>query len=315
VSLNETGVTRAQGGGGYPPGGYGPPGGGGYPPPGGGGYPPPGGGGYPPPGGGGYPPPGGGGYPPPGGGTPFGGFVPPPYGGPQLPTNGPPLLSPVEAVAFGWNAVTKNFSTVAAPIIIAVLVAALPAIVLGGTRAIILGALGPRLDPVLRMGITFGGQGLTQLVSIPVQAYMFGGINLFALRVCRGEKPDLNTVFSGGPFFLPMLGALLLYTFGAGIGFVFCLVPGVVLSCGWLFYQQFVVDKALGPTDALTASWRATTGQRLNLFVYLLLSFLVVVAGLAALCVGALLISAPVLLISNAYLYLKLTGEQPRLAV
>jgi hypothetical protein len=32
------------------------------------------------------------------------------------------------------------------------------------------------------------------------------------------------------------------------------------------------------------------------------------------LCVGALLISAPVLIISNAYLYLKLTGEQPRLA-
>ncbi|HEY1532373.1 MAG TPA: hypothetical protein VGF76_00090 [Polyangiaceae bacterium] len=49
--------------------------------------------------------------------------------------------------------------------------------------------------------------------------------------------------------------------------------------------------------------------------MYLLLSFLVVVAGLAALCVGALLISAPVLIISNVYLYLKLTGEQPRLAV
>ena len=303
MSLNETDVARAQGGAGYPPGGYGPPGGG-YPPPGAGGYPPPGGG---------YPPPGGG-YPPGGGGAAYGGFVPPAYGGPQLPPNGPPTFAPVEAVTFGWTAVTKNFSTVAAPIIIAALVAALPAIVLGGTRGLIWGMLGARVDPALRMVISAGGQGLTQLVSIPVQAYMFGGVNHFALRVCRGEKPELNAVFSGGQFFLPMLGGLLLYSFGAGIGFVFCVVPGVVLTCGWLFYQQFIIDKGLGPVEALTASWRATTGQRLNVFVYLLLSFVVVVAGLVALCVGALLVSAPVLVIANMYAYLKLTGEHPRLA-
>jgi uncharacterized membrane protein len=51
-----------------------------------------------------------------------------------------------------------------------------------------------------------------------------------------------------------------------------------------------------------------------NVFVYLLLSFVVVVVGMVALCVGALVISVPVLMISNVYVYLKLTGEQPRLA-
>jgi uncharacterized membrane protein len=166
----------------------------------------------------------------------------------------------------------------------------------------------------MRMAVTIGGQGLTQLVSVPVQAYVFAGINQFALRVCRAEKPELNAVFSGGPFFLPMLGAQLLYSLGAGLGMVMCLVPGIILACGWLFYQQFVVDKRLGPVEALSASWRVTTGQRVNMFLYLLLSFGVGVAGLFALCFGALLISAPVLVIANVYLYLKMTGQQPRLA-
>jgi uncharacterized membrane protein len=309
VSLNETGIARAQGGGGYPPGGYGPPGGGSPP----GGYGPPGGG-YPPPGGGGYGPPGGG-YPPPGAGSPFGGFVPPAYGGPQQPLDGPPIFSPVDAVSFGWTAVTKNFASVALPIVLAALVAALPAIVLGVIRGFVLGLLGPRLDAGSRMAISAGGQGITQLIAMPVQAYMLGGINHFALRVCRGERPELNAVFGGGPFFLPMLGGQLLYTFGAAAGLVLCVVPGVILTCGWLFYQQFIVDKGLGPIEALTASWRATTGQRLNVFVYLLLNMAVIVAGFAAFCVGALLISAPVIAIANVYLYLKLTGEQPRLAV
>jgi hypothetical protein len=298
VSLNETGIARAQGGGGYPPGGYGPPGGG-----------------YPPPGGGGYGPPGGGGYPPPGGGTPFGGFVPPAYGGPQQPPNGPPTFSPVDAVAFGWNAVTKNFASVALPIVLAVLVAALPAIVLGFIRGFVLGLLGPRLDAGAQMAISAGGQGLTQLIAMPVQAYMLGGINHFALRVCRGDRPELNAVFSGGQFFLPMLGGQLLYSFGAAAGLVFCLIPGVILICGWLFYQQLIVDKGLGPIDALSASWRITNGQRLNVFVYLLLNIAVIVAGLAAFCVGALLVSVPVIAIANVYLYLKLSGEQPRLAI
>jgi hypothetical protein len=210
--------------------------------------------------------------------------------------------------------VTKNFGTVAGPIIIAILVAALPAIVLGGIRGFVLGLFGARLDPGMRALVSAGGQGVTQLIAMPVQAFMFGGINHFLLRVCRGERPELNAVFSGGQFFLPMLGGQLLYSFGVAVGLVFCLVPGVMLTCGWLFYQQLIVDKGIGPIEALTASWRITTGQRLNVFVYLLLNMVVVLAGFVALCLGALLISVPVLLIANVYVYLKLTGEQPRLA-
>jgi uncharacterized membrane protein len=163
------------------------------------------------------------------------------------------------------------------------------------------------------MLINGGGSLISYLISIIVQAYMLGGIVQFALRVARGEKPEFGVVFSGGRFFAPMLGATLLYTLGITVGFMACIVPGLFLFAGWIAYSAFVVDKGLGGVEALKASWQATTPYRTNIIVYALLSMLVGLVGVLACCIGALLVSFPVLMIGNAYVYLKLIGEQPRL--
>jgi hypothetical protein len=316
---------HAQGGG-NPPGGYGPPGGGGYGPPGApppGGYGPPGApppGGYGPPGAppGGYGPPGAppGGYGPPGGAPPYGGgFAPPPYqpGGP--PPGGGIGFEASEAIAFGWAAVSKDFAGVAVPLAVAGFVSALPSFVLSGIRGGVVGALSASgsADPMVIAAINGGGSLVSYLVSIVVQAYILGGVVQFALRVARGEKPEFNVVFSGGRFFAPMLGGTMLYTLGITVGFAACIVPGLFLYAGWIAYSAFIVDKGLGGTESLKASWQATTPYRTNIMVYGLLSALVGIAGALACCIGALLVSFPLLMIGNAYLYLKLIGEQPRL--
>ncbi|HYP75320.1 MAG TPA: hypothetical protein VER12_05190 [Polyangiaceae bacterium] len=309
--------------GGPPPGGYGPPGSppGGYGPPGSppGGYGPPGSppGGYGPPGSppGGYGPPGGG-YGPPGGTPPYGGGFMPPYQPPGAPPPGNGSgFEATEAIAFGWAAVTKDFGGVAVPLAVGGFVSALPSGVVSGIRGGVAGALAASgsADPMVLALINGGGSLISYLVSIVVQAYMLGGIVQFALRVARGQKPDFGVIFAGGRFFAPMLGATLLYTLGITFGFAACIVPGVFLFAGWIAYSAFIVDKGLGAVDALKASWQATTPQRTNIMVYALLSFVVGVVGVLACCIGALLVSFPVLMVGNAYLYLKLIGEQPRL--
>jgi uncharacterized membrane protein len=110
-----------------------------------------------------------------------------------------------------------------------------------------------------------------------------------------------------------MLLGTFLYTLGVTVGFAACIVPGLFLYAGWIAYSAFIVDKGMGGTEALKASWHATTPHRTNIIVYALLSGLVGLAGALACCIGALLVSFPVLMIGNAYLYLKLIGEQPRL--
>ena len=106
----------------------------------------------------------------------------------------------------------------------------------------------------------------------------------------------------------------MLYNFAVGIGFAFCIVPGLFLAACWVAYLAFIVDKGMGAVDGLKASWQATTPYRTNLLVYMLLSGLVAIGGVLACGIGLLLVSVPVLMIANAYLYLKLIGEEPRLA-
>jgi uncharacterized membrane protein len=174
------------------------------------------------------------------------------------------------------------------------------------------GALGSKLDPMVLRLFTVIVQCVTQVVTLASQAFVFGGLVQFTLGVCRGQRPAFNVVFSGGRFFLPMLGGQLLYTLGVAAGLTLCLVPGFILACGWVCDQPFIIDKGLGPIDALKASWRVTTGQKGGIFLYLLLSGAVGLLGVLALCVGAILVAWPVLAIANAFVYLKLTGEEPR---
>ena len=210
----------------------------------------------------------------------------------------------------------KNFGGVAVPMAVAALVAALPNFLLSFGRAFAFAMLSSSssIDPVLLMVLNFGSFGVTYLVSLVVQAYVMAGVVQFALRVARGERPEFGVVFSGGRYFVPMLGGTLLYTLGWSAGAIFCIVPGLFLAGCWLAYSAFIVDKGMGPVAALSASWQAMTPYRTNALVYILLSFVVGVAGALACGIGALLVSFPLLMVSNAYIYLKLIGEQPRLA-
>jgi len=221
-------------------------------------------------------------------------------------------FDPMSAIAFGWNAVMKDFAAIALPIVVAMLVMIVPTLILSVISGVVTGALGSRLDPLVLRLFTVIVQCVTQVVTLASQAFVFGGLVQFTLGVCRGQRPAFNVVFSGGRFFLPMLGGQLLYTLGVAAGLMLCLVPGFILACGWVCYQPFIVDKGLGPIDALKASWGVTKGQKGGIFLYLLLSGAVGLLGVLALCVGAILVAWPVLAIANAFVYLRLTGEEPR---
>jgi uncharacterized membrane protein len=209
----------------------------------------------------------------------------------------------------------KDFGGVAVPLAVGFLVSLIPNFVLSFGRAFAITMLNTAsVDSTVLSLVTFGSIGVTYLISLVAQTYVMGGIVHFALRVARGERPDFGTVFNGGRYFAAMLGGTLLYSLGITIGVGFCIVPGLFLAACWVCYSAFIVDKGLGPVAALSASWQATAPYRVNAIVYVLLSFLVGLAGTVACLIGALLVSFPVLMIGNAYIYLKLTGEQPRLS-
>ena len=63
------------------------------------------------------------------------------------------------------------------------------------------------------------------------------------------------------------------------LGSILCLVPGIIVGLGISQYSYLVVDQGLGGVDALKKSWEMTNGHKMNLFLFGLLAFLVVIAG------------------------------------
>ena len=208
----------------------------------------------------------------------------------------------------------KNFAGVSLPLFVAVLVAGLPGAMIGVVYGMLASVIAQYVDASF-LGVLNGlVQGVSSLVGLLVGSYMAGGIASFALKVARGQPVSFGDVFSGGQYFGRMFVAAICASIVVVLGSILCLVPGIIVGLGISQYSYLVVDQGLGGVDALKKSWEMTNGHKLNLFLFGLLAFLVVIAGYIACLIGVLLGSVPILTVAAAYIYLRIKGEQPRLA-
>lgn len=258
-----------------------------------------GGGGYgPPPGGGGWGAPPGGGY----GGQP-GGFAPPPAGYPPGYSpdagaqGGVGPWSASEAVSFGWERVKADPGTTIGAVFVALLIGGAPGLVCN------VAAQAAEEPAIVHVGT---------VLNFVAGAFMAGGLTTFALKVARGQPYAFGDVFGGGPFFLRILAAEVLAFLGILAGMLLLIVPGIILSVGWSLMLPVLVDKNLGPVEALKESWRITSGHKGNIFVALLLLALTAIAGLCACGIG-ILVAYPIMYFAIAFMYLRLSGQQTAL--
>ncbi len=276
--------------GGGPP-GFGGPGG---PPPGA----PPGGA----PGGPGTPPgfggPGGSpGFGGPGGPGGFGAYGPPP-GAPPGDPMAPSTWGPGEAVSFAWDRIKADPGTI------------LGALIVGGIISNGINTLGngvQQADPE-SVALQLVG-GVLSVVNFLIASFMMGGMTLFCLKVARGEPYDFGDIFKGGPYFGGILVANLLMGLGIVFGLIFLIVPGIFLALAWSLTVPVLVDRQLGPIEAMKESWRLTAGQKGNIFLFGLLMIGVGILGLLACCVGVL-VAGPIGQIAWVFIYLRITGQR-----
>jgi uncharacterized membrane protein len=151
------------------------------------------------------------------------------------------------------------------------------------------------------------------LIGLFVGSYIAGGVASFVLKVARGQPVSFGEVFSGGKYFGRMIVGSVGFYVATAIGLILCIVPGYIVMLGLSMYTFLIVDQGLPGIDALKKSWELTKGHKVNIFVFGLLGFLVILAGALACGIGILLVSYPMLMIGASYIYLKLKGEEPRL--
>lgn len=110
-----------------------------------------------------------------------------------------------------------------------------------------------------------------------------------------------KTLWTPKPFWR-YLGAAVLSAIIVGIGTILLIIPGIIAALGLMFTKYLVIDRNLGPIQALKESWRITKGSKLNLLGFLIVIVLFNLLGVIALGVG-LLVTIPVSMLAVAHVY------------
>ncbi len=97
--------------------------------------------------------------------------------------------------------------------------------------------------------------------------------------------------------FLPLTGAFIVFSLGAGLGLVLLIVPGLLLLVRWYVFAPVCVVEWRGPLGSLKRSAALTEGYRWKLFAILVIINLAAGAaiGLASAALASLLPPVPAL--------------------
>ncbi len=227
-------------------------------------------------------------------------------------------------LGFGWDVMKNNFWFFVG-VGITLFLISLPSQVLGNVMENYPGKIPPLLA-ILLLPVTF-------IVEIIVGI----GLIKITLSFCDGQRPKFTTLFNVWGCFWKYIGAGILYSLIIGSIFVACVLPLVLLSGAmgnpcfvFVFFTvafipatilaikfslcyYFVIDKGLGPINALRASSRTTMGAKWSLFVFGLLCSLINLLGVLCLGLG-LFATFPTVMVAMALVYRELSAMTPGLA-
>lgn len=227
-------------------------------------------------------------------GTPAPGYgTPPPYGAPPAygaPAGGAAPVSATDAFSYGW----AKFQQHVGPLLIAMLVYIVGAIIVSGIAYAILSEAG------------FIGRVLIQIVQYLVFALIQMAIIRGSLLIVDGRPLELKDMFATDQLGQYILAAILV-SIATGIGIILCVIPGLIISFFAAYFGYFLLDKKMEAVDAIKASFSFVQANLGTLVVFFLLSLVAYFVG-AILCGLGLLVAIPVVIIGQAFLYRRLTG-------
>ena len=138
------------------------------------------------------------------------------------------------------------------------------------------------------------------------------GLIKIAISFCDEQKPPISTLFDARGCFWRYAAAGILYGLIILAGFILLIVPGIIWAIKFSLCFYFVIDKGLGPIEALKASSRTTMGVKWQLFGFGILCSLINFLGLLCLFVGVFA-TYPTVLVANMLVYRQLLAQTPEL--
>jgi uncharacterized membrane protein len=131
------------------------------------------------------------------------------------------------------------------------------------------------------------------------------GIMRMILRFVDGDRGELVDLFATFPLLINYILATIVVGIIVMVGMLFFVIPGIILGIRLQMYTWAIVDKQVGPIEALQQSWEMTRGSAWNLFLLGLLLGLINMLGMLALGVG-MLVTGPLSMVAIGHAYRKL---------
>ena len=153
---------------------------------------------------------------------------------------------------------------------------------------------------------------LLQVLGLVINIVLAIGLIKIALSFCDEQKPRIGTLFDAWGCFWRVVGTGILYGLIILAGFILLIVPGIIWAVKFSLCYYFVIDKGLGPIEALKASSRTTMGVKWQLFGFGIVCALINLLGLFCLIVG-IFATYPTVLVASALVYRQLLAQTPEL--
>ncbi|BCW98418.1 MAG: hypothetical protein KatS3mg024_1245 [Armatimonadota bacterium] len=213
-----------------------------------------------------------------------------------------------EAIGEAWNlfkadAGTWVVTSLIALIVLGVVIAAVNLVNNLFTEAAQISS--PAMTPAALLA-AFGSMIIVQIISslITTVAWVVvtAGIYRMALRRMRGEQVSAGDLFNIGDVFPQVLVAGLLASVIVTIGYLLCIIPGIIAGGLLMFTVPLIVDRQMDGVEAISTSFRILSADLLNaVLFYAVLSFIVFIGLLA--CGVGILVTFPLYPLGVAIVY------------
>jgi uncharacterized membrane protein len=197
------------------------------------------------------------------------------------------------AISYGYSAMKKNFG-----FFVVILLTLVAANLLPG---IISSSISHGRASLPAFLVTLFGWGLQTTIDI--------GIIGVVLKIYNKKSVKYKALFDYVYLIIPYFIASIIYSAIVVAGFILLIIPGIIWSIKFRFYPYFMIDRKMGPIDALKASSKLTRGNKWNLFLLGVLLGLINIVGVLLLLVG-LFATIPISMMAETYVYRKLLHKK-----
>jgi uncharacterized membrane protein len=129
-----------------------------------------------------------------------------------------------------------------------------------------------------------------------------------ALDIYDNGSADLSHLSDLLPLLPSYFVGKLLYGIIVLVGLILLIIPGFILAYMFLYVGYLIVDRRLGPIDALQESRVITNGVKLDLFLFSLVVGVLNLLGAICLLIG-LFVTIPVTLMASTFVYRRLSPK------